>query len=171
MLETERLKFRRLTADDFDILYNLRQDPDVSKYLGGIPSRERIEQRLAWQVNNHATLGIGMCVMMFKPERDKVIGFSGIQPLEATGEIEVGYTIDKDHWGMGIGSEACLAWLDYGFNRHGLERIVAVCDPGNVGSYRVMEKCGMKFEKNVYVYEFDCLMYAISKDEFNALKK
>lgn len=171
MIETERLKFRRLTEDDFDILFDLRKDPDVSKYLGGVPTREKIERRLAWQVNNHATLGIGMCVMLFKPDGDKVVGFSGIQPLEDTGEIEVGYTIAKSHWGMGIGSEACRAWLDYGFNQYGLERIVAVCDPENFGSYHIMEKCGMTYENNVRAYESDCKMYAISKDEFNSQRE
>lgn len=171
MIETERLKFRRLTADDFDLLYNFRLDPDVSKYLGGVPTREKIQKRLEWQVNNHATIGIGMCVMMYKPENDAVVGFSGIQPLDVVGEIEVGYTIGKAHWGLGIGSEACRAWLDYGFNQHGLERIVAVCHPENYGSYHIMEKCGMKYEKNVFAYESDCVMYAITKDEFNALNK
>jgi ribosomal-protein-alanine N-acetyltransferase len=171
MIETERLKFRKLELDDLDTLYNFRQDPDVSKYLGGVPSREKIEARLNWQIENHKNLGIGMCVMMYKPEGDKIIGFSGIQPLEVAGEIEVGYTIDKEHWGLGIGSEACKGWLNYGFNQYGLDRIIAVAHPGNYGSTHIMEKCGMKYEKNIFAYEADCVMYAISKDEFNALNK
>lgn len=171
MIETERLKFRKLTLDDFDWLFELRSDPEVARYLGGVKPREAVETRLRWHMECHEKLGIGMCVMMYKPEDDKRIGFAGIQPLEVAGEIEVGYSMAKDYWGLGIGSEACRAWLDYGFNKYGLERIIAVADPDNVGSTHIMEKCGMKYEKNIFAYEADCAMYAISKNEFNALNK
>jgi RimJ/RimL family protein N-acetyltransferase len=170
MIETERLKFRPITWDDVDWLFEMRQDPDVSRYLGGVPSREKLETRTRFHIGCHEKLGIGMCVMTYKPD-DKMIGFAGIQPLESTGEIEVGYSIIKDYWGLGIGSEACRGWLDFGFNKHGLERIIAVCDPNNFGSYHIMEKCGMKYEKNIIAYDSDCKMYGISKSEFNALQK
>jgi ribosomal-protein-alanine N-acetyltransferase len=168
MIETERLKFRILTIDDLDLLYNFRLDPEVSRYLGGVPTREKVKSRLRWHLENHKNIGLGMCAMHYKPENEKIIGFSGLQPLDVAGDVEVGYTIDRAHWGLGVGSEACRGWLDYGFNQHGLERIVAVCHPENFGSYHIMEKCGMKYEKNIFAYESDCLMYGISKDEFNA---
>ncbi len=170
MIETERLKMRPITWDDLDWLFELRQDPEVSRYLGGVPTREKLETRTRFHINCHETLGIGMCIMTYKPD-GKTIGFSGLQPLEVAGEIEVGYSIGKEHWGLGIGTEACRGWLDYGFNKHGLERIIAVCDPNNFGSYHIMEKCGMKYEKHIFAYESDCLMYGISKSEFNTLNK
>jgi RimJ/RimL family protein N-acetyltransferase len=168
MIETERLKLRKLKIGDLDILYNFRLDPDVSRYLGGVPTREKVETRLRWHLDCHEKMGLGMCVMSYKPEDEKVIGFSGLQPLDVAGEIEVGYTIDKEHWGMGIGSEACRGWLDYGFNQRGLDRIIAVADPANTGSTHIMEKNGMKYERNIFAYESDCAMYGISREEFNA---
>ncbi len=169
MFETERLKFRKVTWDDLDLFLELRTDPEVSRYLGGVQPREKVEARLRWQLECHENFGIGMCIMMYKPENDKAIGFAGIQPLEAAGEIEVGYSIDKEHWGMGIGTEACKGWLDYGLNKYGLDRIIAVAHPDNFGSTHIMEKNGMKYEKNIFAYESDCVMYGISKDEFNAI--
>lgn len=171
MIETERLKFRKLTMDDLDWLFHLRSDEEVSRYLGGVPSREKLETRMRWYLECYEKLGIGMCLMSYKPENDKLIGFAGLQPLEVVGEIEVGYSMDKEHWGLGIGTEACRGWLRFGFNQYDLKRIIAVAHPDNFGSRHIMEKNGMKYEKNVFAYESDCVMYGISKDEFNALDK
>jgi ribosomal-protein-alanine N-acetyltransferase len=72
----------------------------------------------------------------------------------------------KEYWRRGIGVECAQAWLKFGFEKCGLERIVAVALPDNVGSWRIMEKCGMTFEKNVENYGMNLVLYAISKDEF-----
>lgn len=36
----------------------------------------------------------------------------------------------------------------------------------NIGSWRIMEKCGMTFEKMQTAYNMECKFYAISKEEF-----
>jgi ribosomal-protein-alanine N-acetyltransferase len=94
---------------------------------------------------------------------------SGLQPLDDTFEIEVGYGMIKEFWGMGIGYECAKAWLDFGFNEKKLERIVAVASPENRGSWRIMEKCGMRYEKTAEHYGMECVFYAISKAEFDKL--
>jgi RimJ/RimL family protein N-acetyltransferase len=60
----------------------------------------------------------------------EVIGSAGLQPLDGTDEIEVGYSMIKEYWGKGIGTEAARAWLAHGFNHAGLDRIVAVAHTG-----------------------------------------
>ena len=67
---------------------------------------------------------------------------------------------------MGLGYECSKAWLEYGFETAGLERIVAVADPANTGSWRIMEKCGMKHETTEDHYGMPCKFYAISKLEW-----
>lgn len=67
---------------------------------------------------------------------------------------------------MGIGYECAYAWLKHGFENAGLERIVAVADADNIGSWRIMEKCGMTFENIEVHYNMPCKFYAISKQEF-----
>ena len=58
--------------------------------------------------------------------------------------------------------------MEYGFNEMGLERIVAVAVVGNTASRRIMEKLGMKFEKDEVHYDEVCAFYGISKTEFLA---
>ncbi len=169
MIETERLKFRRLTFDDLPLLIEQRSDPEVNKYLGGIrlQNPEAIEKRLKFYISCYEKFGFGNCAMIWK-EDGRVIGTAGLQPLENTGEIEVGYSMIKEFWGRGIGTEAAHGWLEYGFNVAGLERIVAVAMVGNAASRRIMEKLGMRFEKDEMHYDELCAYYGISKQEFFA---
>ncbi len=167
MFETERLIIRRFTFDDLPKLIELRLDEEVIKYLGGrrLQNSEAIKKRLQFYVDCYAKFGYGMCAMIWK-ETGEMIGWCGLQPLEETGETEVGYGMIKEFWGKGIGYECAKAWLNYGFKIANAERIVAVADPENTGSWRIMEKCGMKYERTDEHYGMECVFYGISKEEF-----
>ena len=167
MIETERLTFRKFTPEDLSQLVEQRSDPDVNRYLGG-PARQNAEAlatRLDFYMSCYDKFGFGSCAMIWKPTGG-MIGTAGLQPLEDTGEIEVGYSIIKDYWGQGIGTEAARGWLNYGFSKAGLERIVAVAVQENTASRRIMEKLGMQFEKTEVHYGEPCAFYSISKEEF-----
>jgi ribosomal-protein-alanine N-acetyltransferase len=171
MLETERLLIRRFTPNDLEKLIQTRSDPEVSKYLGGqeLQNSVALKKRLDFYLDCYEKFGFGMCAMIWKLTGE-MIGSSGIQPLEDTGEIEVGYSVVKEFWRQGIGFECARAWLEYGFENAALERIVAVTYPGNIGSRRILEKCGMKYEKIETHYNFECVFYGISREEFFSLK-
>ena len=171
MLETERLKMRHLTRDDLPWLIEMRTRPEVSKYLGGakLQNPETISARLEFYISCYEKFGFGTCAMLLK-ETGQPIGFSGLQPLEDTGEIEVGYSLLPEYWRMGLGYECAMGWLDYGFNTAGLERIVAISVKENVGSWKIMEKCGMKFEGEQEHYDLPVVYYSIEKPDFLKLK-
>jgi RimJ/RimL family protein N-acetyltransferase len=171
MLETERLLHRKFKPDDLDKLIELRSDPEVNQYLGGsrLQNSEAIAKRIQFYFECYDKFGFGVAAMIWK-ETGEMIGWSGLMPLEDTGEIEVGYGMKKEFWGKGIGLETARAWLDYGFNKAGLTRIVAVAQPENAGSWRIMEKCGMHYEKTETHYGIECLFYAVAREEFVKLK-
>jgi RimJ/RimL family protein N-acetyltransferase len=164
MLETPRLQLREFTMDDLDELTALRSDSSVMKYIGE-QTREKVTERLRFYISSYGPNGFGVWGVMLKGET-KLIGWCGLMYLEETPEVEVGYGIAMDYWGQGLMSEAAAACLNYGFNEIGLERIVAVALPENTASRRIMEKLGMKYEKNVRHYGFDCVYYAVTRDEF-----
>jgi len=103
---------------------------------------------------------------MFWKETGEMIGAAGIQPLEDTGEIEVGYSVIKEYWGRGIATEAAQGWMEFGFNKFGLDRIVAVAVLANAASQHVMKKLGMTYEKTETHYGEECAFYGVSKNEF-----
>lgn len=167
MIETERLIFRKFVDEDLDLLIEQRSDPEVNKYLGGtaLQNPEALAKRIKFYISCYESHGFGMCAMVWK-ETGEMIGSAGIQPLDGTDEIEVGYSMIKKYWGLGIGTEAARGWLEFGFRNTGLERIVAVADIDNAASRHIMEKLGMKYEKTEYHYGADCAFYSIYKKEF-----
>ncbi len=167
MLETERLIFRKFTLDDLPQLIEQRSDPEVNKFLGG-PERQNAEAlatRIRFYMSCYESHGIGMCPMIWK-ETGEVIGTAGLQPLENTDDIEVGYSMIKEFWGRGIGTEAARGWMEFGFRDKGLTRIVAVADLDNRASQRIMEKLGMTYEKTEFHYDVECAFWGVTKDEF-----
>ncbi len=59
---------------------------------------------------------------------------------------ELGYVFHPRCWSHGYATEATVALLEFGFTTLSLHRIAATCDPANVASVRVLEKCGMDYE-------------------------
>jgi len=167
ILETERLIMTPITPDDLDWLVEMRTPEAVNRYLGGpaMQNRESLSKRLPFYLECHEKYGFGFSVMSLR-ETGERIGTSGLQPLEDTGEIEVGYNLSEKFWRQGLGYECAMAWLGYGFKTAGLDRIIAVAHPENTGSWRIMEKCGMRFRGNEQHYGFDCVVYEITREEF-----
>jgi RimJ/RimL family protein N-acetyltransferase len=172
MIETERLRLRKLTAADLPWLVEMRSPEAVNRYIGGIrlQNADALAKRLQFYLDCYEKFGFGFCAMQLK-STGELIGTSGLQPLEDTGEIEVGYNLSEKYWRQGYGLECARAWLKYGFETAGLERIVAIAHPENTGSWRIMEKCGMRYEKTEPHYGMDCVYYALSRDEFLSRKK
>jgi RimJ/RimL family protein N-acetyltransferase len=171
MIETERLIFRKFVPGDLPWLIEMRSDPDVSRYLGGtrMQNPEALAKRIEFYMSCYDRFGFGSCVMIWKPTGE-AIGSAGLQPLEESGEIEVGYNMSKAFWGKGIGTEAARGWLDHGFGPGGLERIVAIAIPENKASTHIMEKLGMTYEKTADHYGSQCAFYAVSRERYLELR-
>jgi RimJ/RimL family protein N-acetyltransferase len=167
MLETERLSFRPFTPEDLPWLIEMRVPEPVNRYLGGtkMQNPESLAVRMQFYIDCYKKFGFANCVMSLKATGEQ-IGSSGLQPLEETGEIEVGYNLAERFWGQGYGYECAMGWLEYGFETADLDRIVAVSYPDNTGSRRIMEKCGMTYEKTEPHYGIPCVFYGISREEF-----
>jgi RimJ/RimL family protein N-acetyltransferase len=167
LIETERLLMRPLTADDLPTLVRFRADDEVSRYIGGVAMQqpEMVARRLRFYLECHERHGFGMSAIIRKSDGE-MIGWGGLQPLEESGEIEIGYGFAQPYWGQGYATEAAAAWLRYGFEQAGLARIVAVAVPANVNSRHVMEEVGMKFEREAQHYGGICVLYAITRAGF-----
>jgi ribosomal-protein-alanine N-acetyltransferase len=137
------------------------------KYAGGIRTRGQVENYIekmlkSWQKNQ-----LGVWAITWKNE-ETILGEGGLCFLEKTPEIEVGYVLDKPYWNLGLATEVAKASLRYGFEVVNLERIVAVANPKNFASRRVMEKVGMKYEKDAFYYQSDVVYYSISKSDYSS---
>ncbi len=148
-LITPRLRLREYAEDDFEGVHAYSRDPETVQFMTWGPNspedtrtfiRTAIEQQ-----TSEPRLNYHFVVTLVNDGR--IIGGCGIHlrnPEQRSAEI--GYCFHKSYWGQGFASEAAAALLRFGFERLNLHRILATCDPRNLGSARVMEKNGMRRE-------------------------
>lgn len=165
-IETPRLRLRYFTLEDLDDLFHLYSDPEVMRYLSP-RTREQTQTSLSKHIKQWQQHNFGMWAVIYK-ESGHMIGRCGLSFLENTPEVELGYLFDKHYWNKGIATEASVATLKYGFCKAKLERIVAIANPENIASVRVIQKVGMKYQKNAYYYGQDVVKYIIFRSEWQS---
>lgn len=144
-LETLRLSMRDFTLDDLGDLYALNSDPRVMKYIAdGKPStRDEVAKALRRFVRYprlYPDLGIWHTS---RRDTGAFIGFFALNYTGKTTDIEIGYRLLRNAWGLGFATEGATALAQYGFDDLGLNRIIGVTHPGNHASQRVLMKAGL----------------------------
>ena len=166
-IETERLLLRMFTPGDAEAFYGVISEPRFGKYFPPvfIPSLEKVREGIPVKLEHWRERGYGQWVI--EPRGGgPLLGYCGLRFLPETEETEILYGIAPDHWGRGLVTEAARATLRYGFEETTLGRIIALANPANAGSRRVMEKAGLSYEKNATYFGVECAYYAISRGEF-----
>jgi RimJ/RimL family protein N-acetyltransferase len=147
-LETDRLLIRPWQPDaDRAAFMTMSNDLEVMRYVhGGVPyADEEIDEFFVRQGRQHEELGVCMGALVEK-ESNLVIGVAGIQPLGATGNLEIGWWLAREVWGRGYATEAGRAAMSHVLETLGRPRVMAIIDPGNDASVRVVERLGFKYE-------------------------
>jgi len=166
-IETERLRHRMLRPDDLSGLMSIVGDSEVMTYLGvesGIAlSREEAEEALTKMIAFWHKQGFGRWAVLNK-SNDRMIGLCGLRLMEDTPELF--YAFARDVWGLGLATESAKACLRYGLEELGFDRIIAACRHANAASIRVMEKIGMRYEKDIKYQGVDAVCYAMTPDTF-----
>jgi ribosomal-protein-alanine N-acetyltransferase len=141
-ITTKRLIIRPFTAADLEAMHAVWSDPEVMR---PVPSkaydREKSWARLTEKISHQGEYGFSRWAVVEKASR-KVIGECGLQYLGGGPDIELGYKLARAHWGQGFAAEAAQACLDWALAERP-ERVVAIVDPANTGSARILDKIGM----------------------------
>ena len=124
---------RDVTESDLPILFEQQLDPEATA-MAAFPSRDREAFMAHW-----AKIMADETVIL------KTILFDGqvtgsIVSWEMMGEREVGYWFGKEFWGKGIATQAVAEYVNIVKPRP----LYAHVAKHNVGSRRVLEKCGFK---------------------------
>ena len=132
-LETERLRLRPFRLDDAEAMFaGWTGDDEVTKYLTW-PTHKSVEDTKAL-----------LARWVAEYERIDVVRYEDGCPV-------LGYNLSRPYWGRGVMTEACRRLLDYLFSQGYAEvRIAAMVE--NVGSRRVIEKCGGEYVDTVEDY-------------------
>ena len=176
-IETERLLLREFVESDWPAMLGASSreamvyfdeepfDEDAARvWVQRVIERQRRDPRMRYEFAVELKAegnAIGYCDLIVRSPLECEMAYSGFRYIPA-------------YWGNGYGTEAQIAILDYGFRELGIQRVSLICDSENVGSWRLMEKCGMRREGHEVLGEwsskrrkrFDQYHYAILRQEW-----
>ena len=146
---TERLILRSWRDGDVDLFEAACNTPAVTRYLGGLQTREQTEAAVARIRQSQAENGF--CFWAVEQQADNAfLGFCGLKRLNAPGAPEamqgapeIGWRLREDAWGQGYAKEAAIASLDFAFEQLGAPVVVAITGIQNEPSWGLMERLGM----------------------------
>lgn len=174
-LTTERLRIRRFQASDLAAFTAMRSDPELARYQSWRAlDRPGAEAFIAKMVNAEpGTPGEWVQLAIADKATDAFLGDCALyNKVDEPDLVEIGFTLTRQAQGKGLATEAVTALLDFLFQQKGFRRVIAICDVRNHGSYRLLERLGMRREGHTLQSYWnkgswtDEYQYAILRDEW-----
>jgi RimJ/RimL family protein N-acetyltransferase len=166
--ETERVILRELRESDAESVLAFNGDPRVMRYTGEEPWTDLSEARQRLRESpDYRLRGYGRWGVVYKPE-GRVVGFNGLKFLEELGEVDIGFRLAYDYWGLGIATESSVAVLRYGFQELSMKRIIGLVLPENGRSVSVLEKLGMTRDGSVEYGGITAMRWALEVEDWKA---
>ena len=129
--DSRRVSLRRVSDDDLLIFFEQQKDP-VAVDMAVVPARDRPAHMAHWcKVLNDDTI-ISRTVLFGGEVAGHVVSW------EQDGQRNVGYWLGQRFWGSGLATAALSEFLEIEQTRP----LYAHVAEHNVGSHRVLEKCG-----------------------------
>lgn len=159
---SEPFYLRPLLESHLDEIHAIWTNGQVRRYLFDdiiIPIEATLEEIknsiLSFEQNKY-----GLWVVFFK-NASKMIGFTGYRNFHEPPELQLIYGLLPDYCGKGYATILAKLMLKYGFEELKFDEIVASADVPNVASIKVMQKSGMRFEKQVVIDGLDTIYYKL----------
>lgn len=149
VLETDRLVIRRFSTDDAEFILELLNEPSFLQFIGDKGVRTLADAReyiLQGPVASYELHGFGLYLTVLK-DGAVPIGMCGLLKREALADVDIGFAFLPGYWSKGYALESALAVKTYGLDTLGLKRIVAITNPDNEASIKLLEKIGLKYER------------------------
>jgi RimJ/RimL family protein N-acetyltransferase len=149
IVETARLRLQPFNHGDLAILTSLYSAPQVMSVRRlGVLNDAQCADALQSICGHWRTHGCGMFAV-FEAASGNFAGECGLRHLEAhehggEGGVELSYGILPAFQGRGFATEASLAVLRFAEERMGLRQLVGDALKSNLGSHRVLRKCGFQ---------------------------
>lgn len=179
-LETSRLHIRPIQSSDSHSLFIYRSDPETNRYLSLVPQSVGDVADFIAKTSDKINLpGTWFQLVLVEKASGNLIGDIGLHFLETDAEnmqVEIGYTLDRNHRGQGYASEALRRIIDFLVNDLKKHRIIASIDPTNTDSIRLIERLGFRkeahFVKSLFFHGqwVDDLIYATLASEWKRRK-
>jgi len=146
VIDTARLRLRPWRDGDREAFAAMLADPEVMADLGGPIDRTVADAKLDRYAATFARTGL--CRWAVEDRDGGFLGYAGIMPSAAGhllgAHFDVGWRLARAAWGRGYATEAAAAALQDGFERCGLEEVLAYTAPDNTRSQAVMVRLSLR---------------------------
>jgi RimJ/RimL family protein N-acetyltransferase len=134
------VELRKIREADIPALFAYQDDPEANE-MAAFPARDEtaFREHLGRVLANPDNIARAIV------DGDVVVGQIGSWSDEQDGTRDVGYWIGREHWGNGYATDALRALLAIERERP----LWAYIEEHNVGSQRVVEKCGFDLDRTV----------------------
>ncbi|MGL5175767.1 MAG: GNAT family N-acetyltransferase [Cetobacterium sp.] len=163
IVESERLKFRKIVDMDFNKIHKILKDEEIMYAWGHGFSEDETREWIEKNKIRYKNEGFSYFSVIQKNTGD-FIGVMGPLIEEIGGEKNVGvaYIIDKKYWGNGYATEAVKVFIDYAFNILKVNKVIAQIRPENIKSSKVAQRVGMKLEGEfIKIYKEEEMLHYI----------
>lgn len=173
-LETERLLLRKTIKEDIDEFFYIQLNPKLRKFLGATKLGSSLEKdKKYFDESKYSNLDYYRWTIVEK-EDNKILGTIYLNIHDEKAKVAgIDYWIREDEWSKGYVTEAAKCILDFAFNKLNLNRVESCGAKDNPGTWKVMEKIGLKYEgarKKAYFYYYggiqDLVLYGLTKEEY-----
>lgn len=151
IFETTRLTIRRFAETDAPFIFELMNSPGWLQFIGNrnIQTEEDaclyITEKL---VANYAKQGFGFYAVIEKISQN-ALGMVGIIKRDGLADVDIGFAFLPQFEGQGYGFESASALLDYARKELKIDKMVAITNPDNLKSQKLLRKIGLEFERMV----------------------
>lgn len=147
ILTTERLRLEPFDDHHFDGLQAMNSQPEVMRFISGTPETpEQTRNAIAVVKDRWAQYGFSWWAFIER-ETGRLVGAGCVQYLgrDPANPHELGWRLVPDKWGQGLALEAARAMAGWAFETLDAPLLVAICQPENANSAKVMQKLGMRY--------------------------
>ncbi|CAN5673486.1 GNAT family N-acetyltransferase [soil metagenome] len=144
-----------MTADDAEFILQLVNEPSFIRFIGdkGVRNREDALRYIqTGPVASYERFGFGLYLVELKEGRVP-IGMCGLVKRDSLPDVDVGFAFLPEFWSKGYAFEAAVSVKAYGKNVLGIRRLVAITNPDNESSIRLLEKIGLRFDRMIRLSE------------------
>lgn len=149
VFETERLLLRPFTPDDAPFALTLVNEPSFLRFIGDKNVRNLEDARqylLTGPIASYEKHNFGLLCIELKDSHTP-IGMCGLLKREELPDPDIGFAFLPDYWGQGFAFEAATAVMNDARERLKLKQILAIVNPDNDASIKLLERLGLRFER------------------------
>jgi len=163
-LETERLKLEPFNDSHYEGLRVMDNDPGVMRYInkGMVKTPEETWETIRRVQTRWQKYGFSWWAIREKSS-GAIVGAACLQHLANVegAPLEIGWRLVPEQNGKGYATEAAKAIIDLASEQIGSTYLVAVADPENMPSQRVMQRLGMTYKAIEQHYDVPCVVYEL----------